>query len=322
MQVSKKNSENWLNPVKILAKVVLLTFIMMIVMGISSGIAGLGTEGLVEDASQIMGATIFVCFLQTAAISYPIIHSKLNNWQLAFLMAGVFFGIQTFLVQIETLIFLDYFTGIIDPSMIPQLFIQGAITSIIFVPIAVLILRGRNNLGLTGPHTNKMGMSKIQAMVKFAVLAVVFVFFYVIFGMFVAWQNPALVEYYGDLIAQMAEVGGLMLLLQAGRSVLFTVIALPVIHTTDVKTWKKGLAIALLFSILTSSNLLIPTSIMPESVRISHFIEVAVPGFVFGLLVVWFMYRSHHSIWDLFRGTTEDNQKVDDSYLTSVPTVN
>jgi len=54
MQVSKKNSEKWLNPIKILVNFVFLTFILMIVTGISAGIAGVGTEGLIEDASQIM----------------------------------------------------------------------------------------------------------------------------------------------------------------------------------------------------------------------------------------------------------------------------
>jgi len=317
MEVSKRNSEKWLNPIKIIAKVILLTFIVMIVMGISAGIVGVGSDGLVENASQIVGITLFVCFMQTVALSYPIIHSKLGGWRLAILIIGVFFGISTFLVQIETLIFLDYFIGILNPELIPQLFLQGAITSVIFTPIAVFILRGWKINGQVGLSSIKLGMSRIQGFVKIALLSATFVLFYIFFGIFVAWQNPALCEYYGDLITQMAEVGNLMVLLQAGRAVIFVALALPVVQTMSGKTWQKGLAIALLFSILTSSNLLIPITIMPDTVRISHFIEVAIPTFIFGWLVVWLMQRSHKSVRDLFSRTDEEKQEIDELFQAS-----
>ncbi len=308
--------------IKILAKVALLTFLFMIVTGIASGIAGVSSEGLVEDASQIMGAILLVYFLQTVALSFPIVRSNLNNWHLTILVAGIYFGISIFLVQIETLVFLNYFAGIINPELVLQLFIQGAITSFIFAPLAVLILRGWRNTSKMKLQSIRFDMPILQGIAKIAFLAVVFVLFYIFFGIFVAWQNPAFGEYYGDLITQMAEVGNLMLLLQAGRAIVFIALAIPVIHTMDGKTWEKALAIALLFSILTSSNLLIPTTIMPDSVRMSHFVEVAIPGFLFGLLVVWLMPRPHKSIKDLFNtGTRPQSFKseVDDvGFLTVI----
>lgn len=259
----------------------------------------MSTEGIVDDPSQIMAATILVCFLQAAALSYPIMTSEIGGWRLIALLVLVFFGMGTFLVQIETLVFLNYFTDIINPQLIPGLFGQGAIASILFVPVAVLIhgrMRARDS---SSKQLFSLNMSWTQALAKILGLVTVFVIFYVFFGIFVAWQNPNMGEYYGDLIASMAEVGGLILLLQAGRGLLFIILSLPIIRIMDTATWKKALAIGFLICMLTAANLLIPTSIMPESIRMSHFIEVAVPSFLFGALTVWLLNRRHESMQDL-----------------------
>ncbi len=300
MVVDEKKSQTLLKSMIIIAKVILLTFVFMIVTGISSGIAGFDSGNLVENASQIIGITLLVFFLQTVALSYPILRSNLKNLHLVILVALVYFGISVFLVQIETLVFLNYFMGIISPELILHLFIQGAITAVIFAPIAVFVLRRWRNRSATGLQSVRLGMSKIQGLMKVSVLTVIFVVFYVFFGIFVAWQNPAMSGYYGDLIARMAAVGGWMLLLQAGRGVVFIVLAVPVIRTSKGRTWEKAIMIGLLFCILTASNLLIPTTIMPDTIRMSQFYEVAIPGFIYGLLVGWLMDRPHTSVREIF----------------------
>ena len=305
---AEKKLQVLLKSMIIVAKVILLTFVFMIVTGISAGIAGFDSGSLVENASQIMGITLLVFFLQTVALSYPILRSNLKSLHLVVLVALVYFGVTVFLVQIETLVFMNYFMDTISPDMILHLFVQGAITAVIFAPIAVLVLRGWRNHSAVGLQSVRLGMSKIQGLVKISVLAVTFVVFYVFFGIFVAWQNPAMSEYYGDLIARMAAVGGWMLLLQAGRGVVFIVLAVPVIRTSKGKTWEKAIMIGLLFCILTASNLLIPTTIMPDSIRMSHLYEVAIPGFIFGLLVGWLMNRPHTSLRDLFGRSQEKIQ--------------
>jgi hypothetical protein len=296
---SSSKSQNLKQIIMTLVKIVLLTFVFMMVMGISSGIAGMSTEGIVADPMQVMGPTLLVFFLQTIALSLVIIRSKLSNLHLTVLVISLYFGLSVFLVQIETLVFLEYFTSIIDPLMVSQLFIQGGLTSLIFSPLAVIVLRGRKGSENMKFQSIRFGMSKIQGLAKISSLAIIFVIFYIFFGIFVAWANPALGAYYGDLITQMAEVGSLMLLLQAGRAVVFIALAFPVIRTMKGVTLEKALVVAFLFTVLTAANLLIPTAIMPDSVRMSHFVEVAIPAFIFGLLVVWLMHRSHKSFRNL-----------------------
>lgn len=271
----------------------------------------MSTEGIVEDPTQIMGATLLVFFMQTVALSLVIVKSKLNNIHLTVLVIALYFGLSVFLVQIETLVFLDVFTAIIDPQMVPKLFIQGGLTSLIISPIAVIVLRGRGTKENMTLKSIKFGMTKKQGLAKISLLATIFVVFYIFFGIFVAWTNPALSDYYGDLITQMADVGLAMLFLQAGRAVIFIALAFPVIQTRADGLWEKGIVIALVYTFLTASNLLIPTSIMPDTVRMSHFVEVAIPAFIFGLLVVWLMHRSHKSLRDLFSTTHNEAPSVE-----------
>jgi hypothetical protein len=195
--------------------------------------------------------------------------------------------------------------------MISQLFAQGGLTSLIFSPLAVVFLRGQKDTGDMKFQSIKFRMSKFQGFVKISTLSLIFVLFYIFFGIFVAWANPALGDYYGDLITQMAEVGTMMLFLQAGRAVVFIALTFPVIQTMKGAEWQKTLVVALLFASLTAANLLIPTAIMPDSVRMSHFVEVAIPAFIFGILVVWLMQRSHESFKDLFRWS-QDNKSDSD----------
>jgi flagellar biosynthesis protein FliR len=49
--------------------------------------------------------------------------------------------------------------------------------------------------------------------------------------------------------------------------------------------WEVNLAIALSYSILMGALLLIPTDIMPATIRLGHFVEVALSNFIFGWLV-------------------------------------
>jgi hypothetical protein len=49
--------------------------------------------------------------------------------------------------------------------------------------------------------------------------------------------------------------------------------------------WEAGLAVALLFAIITA-QLLIPNPLMPAEVRMAHLVETASSNFLFGWLLV------------------------------------
>ena len=69
-------------------------------------------------------------------------------------------------------------------------------------------------------------------------------------------------------------------------------LAVKVIRMMKGQWWEAGLAVGLMFAVFMNAALLIPNNpIMPDSVRLTHFIETASSNFIFGLLatglLVW-----------------------------------
>lgn len=120
-------------------KVVVLTFLLFVCYSIASSAVGLGDSTQPAEPMGAMVALLIVCAFQTIVLSYPIIRSRWTGWRLVVTIFFVFYGVMTFLSQIETVVFLDYLVDIMPAEMIPKLFMQGAIIAAIFSPLAVLI---------------------------------------------------------------------------------------------------------------------------------------------------------------------------------------
>ncbi|WP_456320815.1 hypothetical protein [Palaeococcus sp. (in: euryarchaeotes)] len=93
-------------------------------------------------ASSEAGNLIYwflVAFLNTLVLGYMIVNSKWSGWKLVLTTFAVFYGVMTFLSQIEIIVFLTYFEEIIPPEMIPKLFVEGFIVAAVFSPIAVVV---------------------------------------------------------------------------------------------------------------------------------------------------------------------------------------
>ena len=116
---------------------------------------------------------------------------------------------------------------------------------------------------------------------------------YFTFGYFIAWKNEAVRAFYGgtdpgNIITHLANLlrdEPLLFLLQVVRALLWTAIAWPVIKMMKGEWWESGLAVALLFAVMTSL-LLLPNPLMPAEVRMAHLLETATSNFLFGWLVV------------------------------------
>jgi hypothetical protein len=65
--------------------------------------------------------------------------------------------------------------------------------------------------------------------------------------------------------------------------------ALPVVRMMKGRWPETALAIALLFSVVMNSQLLLPNPFMPEPVRMTHLIETASSNFIFGAIVGWLL---------------------------------
>jgi hypothetical protein len=225
--------------------------------------------------------------LNASIMAYVILRSRWSGWRLMLAVFGVYYGVTTFMGQIESAVFITR----LPPGLLPRLFIAGAVIALPFSILAVLVLGKRKGESVgTTPLPRDWPW-------RLAILAVAYVILYFTFGYFIAWQNPAVREYYGGVdhggfFAHMRfEVRARPWLIpfQLVRGLLWTAIALPVIAMMKGRRMEIALVLGLLFAVVMNSQLLLPNPYMPEAVRMAHLVETASSNFIFGCLVGWFL---------------------------------
>ncbi|HUU29165.1 MAG TPA: hypothetical protein VM123_15265 [archaeon] len=254
-------------------------FILFILTGILHGLTGPEQAGHGAEA-----ALFLMCALHSAALSYPVIRSRWTGWRLVFTIFIVYFGVMTFLSQIETIVFLDYMKNIVPAEIIPWIFLQGTVVAALFSPLAVLVHGKMKRTQELGQPNLRLIMPWTKWVWKLLLIVFIYVFIYFAFGglVFVPLAGPAFKEYYGDL-----QLPGWIFFFQIGRGLVWAALALPVIRMMKGAWWETGLAVALLFSILMGTLLLAPNEFMPARIRMAHFVEVTLSNFLFGWIVVW-----------------------------------
>jgi hypothetical protein len=123
------------------------------------------------------------------------------------------------------------------------------------------------------------------------------VILYFTFGYFIAWRNPAVLEYYrgvdeGAFLVHMGTVvrdRPWLIPFQIVRAMCWVALALPVVRMLKGQWQETALSLALLFAVVMNAQLLLPNPYMPEPVRMAHLVETASSNFIFGWLVGWLL---------------------------------
>jgi hypothetical protein len=237
-----------------------------------------------EEASAALVALLAGSLIQAAVWTYVILRSNWTGWKLIVTVLLIFFGVNTLMPQIET----AYFVTRLPPGMLPRLFLAGIIMAAVFAPLAVLIL------GKARAQANENSRTLAGALpLKLILIVVAYLLIYFGFGYFIAWKSEAVRTYYGGNdpgnflthLANLIRTEPLLFVLQAVRALLWTAIAVTVIKMMRGEWWEAGLAVALLFAVMTS-QLLLPNPLMPAEVRMAHLLETSTSNFLFGWLVV------------------------------------
>ena len=233
-------------------------------------------------------------------LAYLILRSSWRGWPLVGAIFVGIYGISTVASQVESLFFLS---NKLPPRLIPALFLQGAIAAALFAPLAVLLMGKWRTASpaLVASSPGRLHASSI--ITRLAVIVVAFVFLYSFFGYFVAWQNPALRQYYGGqeyssfYAATKANWMHMRWLypLQVFRALLYVVCMYPLIRMLRVARWEKALAMALFLSAWTTL-LLLPNPLMPPDVAYAHFRETLGFSIVFGGLAGWLLSQPPNTV--------------------------
>ncbi len=225
--------------------------------------------------------------------SYLILRSSWHGWMLAIAIFAGMYGISTVATQVESLVFLQ---NKLPHGMVRAIFVQGAIATALFAPLAVLLLGKWRVATAEAASPVPARRSAASAAWRIAVLVLAFVFLYLFFGYFVAWQNPELRRYYGgpewptffDSLKGNWLNARWIFPLQVFRALLYVAFVYPLIRMLHVARWESALATALFLAAWTTI-LLLPNPLMPPSVARSHFWETLGFSLVFGTLLGWLL---------------------------------
>jgi hypothetical protein len=271
-------------------KFALLLVLMAIIFSIGGSLLGPQIPSTPEMEAGALQRLPLVLFVYTAVITAVILRSDVGGWKLMLGLAVSYYGVQTFMAQIETAYFGPALG--IDPSWLPGFFLSGLPVAIVFIPLAVWILGKARNYDNNPSAAERLALPAAEWAWKLAVIAVLYLGLYFSFGMVVAWSNPNLAAMYGNGANTQVFDYTKLIPLQLGRGILWALFALPVIRMSKGPAWKVALLVGVLLALPMNIAHALPNPIMPDpSVRLSHFIETATSNFIFGYaitsLILW-----------------------------------
>jgi hypothetical protein len=272
-------------------KVILLIIIMFISMAISSLFVGVQQSS--KSSSDSIIPVLIYCLLNTLVLTLFIVKSKLRGYKLAAVSFIVFWGVQYFMTQIETLYFNDSVKMPI--SQVIKVVTSGAIYAAIFSLLAVLIL-GKFKKKVNSPNADvKIKVSINNIIPNMIILSFIYVIIYFAFGYFVAWQFADLRYFYTGStsienifqhMSNQLNQDPVLILFQFFRGFLWSALAVIIIYSLSIKKWATYIITGLLFSILITTPLIFPNAYMPTPVRFAHSFELSTSMLTFGVISV------------------------------------
>jgi len=293
------------NILSFILRTLLISVLMLVVTIIISMIRPLAAEGTTsQDEGTIMLLLFTVTTVYAFVIGLVIKNIRGSRLQLIVGLLIAFYGVQTVIGQIEAIFFLtplgeSWGAGSVPVIEMPldfiasQFIIWGAV-ALVGVPVAVLLFDKRKKETRNSIQWLP-NMSSRDWLLRIGIVIITYELLYFGFGYFVAWKDPAILAYYqgtdpGSFTAQLANVAretpGLFGL-QAFRSLLWLVIALPVISMLRHKKWSGALLTGLFVSLPMNIPHIIPNPYMPAEVRAVHFTETVISTFIFGIILFW-----------------------------------
>lgn len=299
--------------VKVSLKIALLTLIMVVVYFMASALLlpEMAASTTPEDASAAMVGVLVMILANVLILTFVVSISRWRGLALILGLTFAYYGVHTFIGQIEALAFLTDLGEVLGSGSTPliempvdfigAMFLIGFPLALIGVPLTVLFFgRGKEQPGRIRLAPR---MNAAQWTWKLGAVILVYWLLYFGFGYYVAWSSEALRTFYqgtqpgsfpAALWQNLVNVP-LVYPWQALRALLWVAFTLPVMMMVRAKGWKGALALALFVALPMNLGHLVPNPFMPDAVRLAHFVETTTSNFLFGLFLFWLLHRAHPS---------------------------
>jgi len=250
---------------------------------------------------------LLVSLLGAIALS---INVKLSEWsgtKLILALGLSFWGIEYFIAQIETLYFREAFPFMTNMEIL-NIMLRGVITTIIVVPLTVIIF-GKRKTTENIIIKEALAKIKIKSWVKKApVFALLYIIIYLFFGYYVAWQFEAVRLFYSGTTEQLNFINHIIMTMKGRplfllyhfiRGLLWIGFSVPIIlmNSSRIKTM---ISLMLLFS-YHGFQIIMAQGIFPPDVLIGHTIETTISACIYGGLIGYMFYVPDSSIISAIR---------------------
>lgn len=244
-------------------------------------------SGALGSASSGVSAVV-IALLHAVAIAPVTIVAQARGWRLAVVISVVYWLVDWLLTVIEAVAFLS---PLLPVGFTAWTAISDGLVALAVGPMAVAMLAAsRLPVGEVREHPPLLDRDVTPAAwgLRLGGISIAYVVAYLAAGIFIAFRNPALQEFY--------EVMGMptmstLLSIQVGRAVLWAAAAALLLSAIDLRRRQAALLVGAVFSIIMASNALTPSPFMPPEIRPTHFVEIATSNFAFGMVAAWILSR-------------------------------
>ena len=266
--------------------------VSFVIAGVIANPSATSTSQSAEEMAQAGTALLVVSIVNALLLAYPISRSRWHGLKLIGATFLVFFGIQTFMSQIETLFFGSAFN--ISAEEMKSIIVTGLLTALFFSFLAVLIMGKMRKPTEEQISAGTLNLSAKDWAARLVLLPLAYLTIYFLFGYFIAWQSPVVREFYTSStaiepffthLANIFQGDATILPFQFVRGLIWIGLAFPVLRMMTGRSWEKAIVIGLLFGLLLTTQLMFPNPYMPAPVRLAHFIETSTSTFLYGVLI-------------------------------------
>ncbi len=235
----------------------------------------------IELSSGVILGVIAQILLNSFVIVYLIHRLSLTRMKLIFVTTIVIYGMQIFMTQIETLIFIEAFP-MIGKKTLAQLFVGGFLLFFIIASSAYLLWTSNIKR-----EASKFDLKDVTNgwIWKIPILSVIYMILYISFGLLIAWRSEELRKFYENVEIDIYKLW----FIQIFRRGLWILFCSPILIWLKGNRVEKIIIISFLLALLPTILLIFPNPFMPKGVRITHFIEVFISNGLFGIILAYLL---------------------------------
>jgi hypothetical protein len=240
------------------------------------------------DASAFL-ALLLHLGVNSFFIIYLLKRLSLKGIRLIAVTALSVYGLQIFMTQIETWIFIKAFPQI-TPELLTNIFLSNLINIVAMTLVGYLLWKPSASTEIV----NKPTFNRREKLGKLAVLSVLYMVLYFTFGYLVPWQLAEAREFYRSSTTSIGNTT--LAFIQIVRGSMWVLFCLPVLFNLKGGKIEKFVIITLMMALLPTILLLMPNPFMPFTIRMAHFAEVFMSNGIFGVCIVWLMTNKQNSV--------------------------